>query len=186
MKEWYCEVCGYLYTGDEPPEKCPQCLSPKEKFRPMLEEAASEDFQWVEEHKIGIAAGLDRETLDMLRDQFRGECVAAGTYVAAARQAEREGYPEIGAAFRKIALEEIEHAARFSEMLGEGVSESTAENLRQKHLGEKTSAQGKWDLASWVKQVGFEGVFDILHEICKDEARHGNILNGLQRRYFDE
>ena len=182
---WYCEVCGYVYDEEEPPEKCPQCWSPKEKFRPMVEEAEDMgEIKWEEEHKIGIAKNMDPESLDMLREQFRGECVAAGSYAAAARQAEREGYPEVAAALRRIALEEMEHAARFSEMLGEGVADSTSENLRQKLNAEKASASGKYEMAAWAKQIGFDGVYDILHEICKDEARHGNILAGIQKRYF--
>lgn len=181
MKKFVCSVCGYVHYGDEAPERCPQCKAAKEKFR---EEAGTDRREWADEHKVGIAAGLDPEVVEGLRANFMGECTEVGMYLAMSRQADREGYPEIAEAYKRIAYEEAEHAAKFAELLGEVVSASTEANLKARVEAEYGATQGKKDLATRAKQLNYDAVHDTVHEMCKDEARHGKAFEGLLKRYF--
>ena len=179
MKEWVCSVCGYVHTGDEPPEACPQCRAPKEKF------TEREGFKgWADEHKIGVAQGLDPEVVQGLRENFNGECTEVGMYLAMARQADREGYPEVAEAFKRYAFEEADHASRFAELLGEVVTKSTKKNLELRTAAEGGACEGKQKLAKKAKELGYDAVHDTVHEMAKDEARHGAGFKGLLERYF--
>ncbi len=180
MKKFVCAVCGYVHEGDEPPEKCPQCNAPKEKFSEKKDGA----MQWDDEHKIGVARGVDTEILEGLRANFTGECTEIGMYLAMSRQADREGYPEIAEAYKRIALEEAEHAARFAELLGEVVCADTKKNLQLRVEAEFGACQGKKDIATRAKQLNYDAIHDTVHEMCKDEARHGAAFKGLLERYF--
>lgn len=181
MKKFVCAVCGYVHEGSEPPEICPQCRAPKEKFYEKKEEA----FQWADEHKIGVAQGIDAEVLDGLKANFMGECTEIGMYLAMSRQADREGYPEIAEAYKRIAWEEAEHAAKFAELIGEVVSTSTKKNLEMRVEAEYGACQGKKDIATKAKQLNYDAIHDTVHEMCKDEARHGQAFQGLLKRYFE-
>lgn len=181
MKKFVCSVCGYVHYGDEAPERCPQCKAPKEKFREAVE---TESLVWADEHKIGVAKGLDPEVVDGLRANFTGECTEVGMYLAMSRQADREGYPEIAEAYKRIAFEEAEHAAKFAELLGEVVAPSTEANLKARVEAEYGACKGKKDLATKAKQLNYDAVHDTVHEMCKDEARHGMAFKGLLERYF--
>lgn len=181
MKKFVCSVCGYVHYGDEAPEKCPQCKAPGEKFKEVMEEAV---MAWADEHKIGVAEGLDTEVVEGLRANFTGECTEVGMYLAMSRQADREGYPEIGEAYKRIAFEEAEHAARFAELLGEVVHPSTEANLKARVEAERGACQGKKDIATRAKQLNYDAIHDTVHEMCKDEARHGRAFEGLLKRYF--
>lgn len=178
MKKWRCTVCGYVYEGETPPEKCPNCGAPKEKFE-LLTTSGPDLVDW---NKIGVAKGSGFEKdLDM---QFRGECMEVGMYIAMARQAEREGYPEIAETMKRIAWEEAHHAARFAELLGEVLSESTEENLKRLVDGEAGANRGKKEIAIRSKKEGQDAIHDAIHEACKDEARHCMAFYGLLKRYF--
>ena len=179
MKKFVCSVCGYVYEGEQPPEFCPQCKAPASKFT----EAAGE-MSWADEHKIGVAQGLDAEVVSGLKMNFGGECTEVGMYLAMARQAHREGYPEIAAAFEKYAYEEAEHAAKFAELLGEVVTPSTKKNLEMRAMAENGACDGKKKLAARAKELGYDAVHDTVHEMAKDEARHGCGFQGLLKRYF--
>lgn len=180
MKKWVCSVCGYVYEGEEPPAECPQCKAPKEKF--TLKEEGTLVF--ADEHKIGVAQGVDPEILEGLRANFTGECTEVGMYIAMARQADREGYPEVAEAYKRIAYEEADHASRFAELLGEVVFADTKKNLELRVEAEFGACQGKKDIATKAKQLNYDAIHDTVHEMCKDEARHGKAFKGLLDRYF--
>ncbi len=180
MKKWVCTVCGYVHEGEEPPEKCPQCGAPKEKFKLM----SDDDMVWADEHVIGVAKGVDEEIIEGLRANFKGECTEVGMYLAMSRQADREGYPEVAEAYKRIAFEEADHASRFAELLGEVVVANTEENLRVRVEAEFGACRGKKDIATKAKKLGYDAIHDTVHEMCKDEARHGKAFKGLLDRYF--
>ena len=180
MKKFVCSVCGYVHEGTEAPEKCPQCGAPKEKFKEM----ASEGLVFADEHHIGVAKGVDPEVLEGLHQNFTGECTEVGMYLAMSRQADREGYPEVAEAYKRIAFEEAEHASKFAELLGEVVDVSTKKNLEMRVMAEHGATQGKLDLAKKAKQLNYDAIHDTVHEMCKDEARHGRAFEGLLKRYF--
>ena len=179
MKKWVCSVCGYVHTGDNAPEFCPQCRVPADKFK---EQVAFNGF--ADEHKVGIAQGLDAEVVQGLKDNYMGECTEVGMYIAMSRQADREGYPEIAEAFKRYAFEEADHAARFAELLGEVVTTSTKKNLELRADAEAGACEGKLMLAKRAKELNYDAVHDTVHEMCKDEARHGAGFRGLLARYF--
>lgn len=180
MKKFVCTVCGYIHEGAEAPDKCPLCGAPKEKFIEKNEEALS----WADEHRIGVAQNVEKEIIDGLRANFNGECTEVGMYLAMSRQADREGYPEIAEAYKRIAFEEAEHAAKFAELLGEVVGADTKKNLEVRVAAEHGACQGKKDLASLAKKLNYDAIHDTVHEMCKDEARHGQMFEGLLKRYF--
>lgn len=180
MKQWVCSVCGYVHTGDNAPEVCPQCKVPQDKFKEKVEFKGFAD-----EHKIGVAKGLDSQVVQGLRDNFMGECTEVGMYLAMSRQADREGYPEIAEAFKRYALEEADHAARFAELLGEVVTPSTRKNLEMRADAEAGACEGKLMLAKRAKELNYDAIHDTVHEMCKDEARHGAGFQGLLKRYFN-
>ncbi|MDA3845710.1 MAG: NADH peroxidase [Vallitaleaceae bacterium] len=180
MKKFICTVCGYVHEGDAPPEACPMCGAPAEKFK----EQSTGSLAWADEHVIGVAKGVDPEILEGLKMNFMGECTEVGMYLAMSRQADREGYPEIAEAYKRIAFEEAEHAAKFAELLGEVVTNSTKKNLELRVDAEFGACQGKKDLATKAKQLNYDAIHDTVHEMCKDEARHGSAFNGLLKRYF--
>lgn len=181
MKAYVCKVCGYIHFGEEAPEKCPQCGAPKEKFE--LKEVGAEK-NYADEHVIGVAQGLDEEVVKGLRENFTGECTEVGMYLAMSRQADREGYPEIAEAFKRYALEEAEHAAKFAELLGEVVHADTKKNVTLRAMAEHGACDGKKKLATRAKELGYDAIHDTVHEMCKDEARHGRGFDGLLKRYF--
>ncbi len=179
MKKWVCPVCGYVHEGDAAPEKCPQCGVPGEKFK---EQGA--EMTWAAEHVVGVAAGVDAEILEGLRANFAGECTEVGMYLAMARVAHREGYPEIGLYWEKAAYEEAEHAAKFAELLGEVVTDSTKKNLEMRVEAENGATAGKMAIAKKAKELGLDAIHDTVHEMARDEARHGKAFKGLLERYF--
>ncbi len=184
MKIFVCPICGYVHTGDSAPEKCPQCGVPGSKF---IEKEAEEKLSFACEHEVGIAKAVtDKEIIDGLRANFAGECTEVGMYLAMARVAHREGYPEIGLYWEKAAYEEAEHAAKFAELLGEVVSPSTKENLEKRVAAEHGATQGKLDLAKRAKELNLDAIHDTVHEMAKDEARHGKAFEGLLKRYFNK
>lgn len=180
MKTFVCSVCGYVHTGDAPPEKCPQCRAPKEKFV----EQQQGDMVWAAEHVVGVAKGVSQDIWDDLKANFTGECTEVGMYLAMARAAIREGYPEIGLYYQQAAYEEADHAARFAELLGEVVSDSTKENLDLRIMAENGATDGKTDLAKRAKAAGLDAIHDTVHEMARDEARHGKAFAALRKRYF--
>lgn len=182
MKKWICSVCGYVYEGDAPPKECPQCKSPAEKFYPAPD--SSNGLDWADEHRVGVANGVDPKVLEELRANFTGECSEVGMYLAMSRQADREGYPEIAEAYRRIAFEEADHAAKFAELLGEVVKADTKKNLQARVDAEHGACKGKKDLATLAKKLNYDAIHDTVHEMCKDEARHGAAFAGLLNRYF--
>ncbi|GHU81101.1 reverse rubrerythrin [Clostridia bacterium] len=181
MVKYICTVCGYVHEGDEPPENCPQCKAPKTKFKPMDQEGM---IAWADEHRIGVAEGVDPEILEGLRQNFAGECTEVGMYLAMSRQADREGYPEVAEAYKRIAFEEAEHAAKFAELLGEVVVADTKKNLELRVQAEYGACEGKKKIATKAKQLNLDAIHDTVHEMCKDEARHGAAFKGLLDRYF--
>lgn len=180
MKKFICTICGYVYEGEQAPEKCPQCGAPAVKFS----EQSGETLVWADEHRIGVAKDADAEIVEGLRMNFTGECTEVGMYLAMARQAEREGFAEIADAYKKIAWEEAEHAAKFAELLGEVLVADTKTNLQVRVDAEHGACQGKKDIATKAKQLGYDAIHDTVHEMCKDEARHGQQFKGLLNRYF--
>ena len=179
MAKWICSVCGYVHEGDTPPEFCPQCKAPASKFKKQEGEMA-----WAAEHVVGVAQGAPEEILEGLRMNFNGECTEVGMYLAMARVAHREGYPEIGLYWEKAAWEEAEHAAKFAELLGEVVTDSTKKNLEMRVEAENGATAGKTDLAKRAKAAGLDAIHDTVHEMARDEARHGRAFKGLLDRYF--
>jgi rubrerythrin len=174
-------VCGYLHEGDAAPAVCPQCGAPAGKF--SLQDANA-SLTFADEHTIGIAQGLDAEVVEGLRMNFTGECTEVGMYIAMARQADREGYPEVADAFMRYAYQEADHASRFAELLGEVVTDSTRKNLELRMIAEHGATQGKKDIAKRAKELGYDAIHDTVHEMAKDEARHGRGFEGLLKRYF--
>lgn len=181
MKKWVCIVCGYIYEGEQPPDKCPVCGVGPEKF-----ELKTDILNWADEHHVGSAKGIDEDLAEGLRANFIGECTEVGMYLAMGRVADREGYPEIGAAYDKIAYEEALHAAKFAELLGEVVEPCTKANLEARVEAEYGAAEGKLKIAKKAKELGLDAIHDTVHEMCKDEARHGRAFLGLLERYFGE
>jgi len=181
VTKFICSICGYVHEGAEAPEKCPQCSAPKEKFNMQ----SSAGLDWADEHKIGVAKGLDPEVVEGLRQNFIGECTEVGMYLAMSRQADREGYPEVAEAYKRIAWEEAEHAAKFAELLGEVVAPCTKKNLQMRVDAEYGACKGKKELATRAKELNYDAIHDTVHEMCKDEARHGCSFKGLLDRYFN-
>lgn len=182
LMKYVCSVCGYVHEGDTPPEFCPQCKAPASKFVKQEENSLA----WADQHVVGVAAGVDPEILEGLRMNFTGECTEVGMYLAMARVAHREGYPEIGMYYEKAAWEEAEHAAKFAELLGEVVTDSTKKNLELRVMAENGACDGKKKLAVLAKQQNLDAIHDTVHEMAKDEARHGKAFEGLLNRYFGE
>ena len=179
MSKYVCTVCGYVYEGDAAPEFCPVCKAPAEKFK--LQEG---EKVWAAEHVVGVAQGVSEDILSDLRANFEGECSEVGMYLAMARVAHREGYPEIGMYYEKAAYEEAEHAAKFAELLGEVLTDDTKKNLEMRAAAEQGACAGKKELATLAKQLNLDAIHDTVHEMAKDEARHGRAFDGLLARYF--
>ena len=183
MNKFVCPICGYVHEGNEAPEFCPQCKAPGSKFKKQESET---EMVWATEHVIGIAKDVDPEVLDGLKAHFAGECTDVGMYLAMSRQADREGYPEIAEAYKRYAFEEAEHAAKFGELLGEVVLPDTKTNLKMRAEAENGACAGKFDIAKRAKELGYDAIHDTVHEMAKDEARHGRAFAGLLKRYFGE
>ncbi|MDR3310688.1 MAG: NADH peroxidase [Oscillospiraceae bacterium] len=179
MKKWICTVCGYVHEGDDAPEICPVCKAGKEKFKEQ-----SGERKWAAEHVVGVAAGSPEDIIRDLRANFEGECTEVGMYLAYARVAFREGYPEIGLYWERSAYEEAEHAAKFAELLGEKITDSTKANLEARIAAENGATDGKFDLAKRAKALNLDAIHDTVHEMARDEARHGKAFIGLYERYF--
>lgn len=182
-KKFICTVCGYVYEGTEAPEVCPLCKAPRSKFKEITDPSDAPEFATV--HTLGAARNEDA-TPEMIKDleaHFNGECCEVGMYLAMSRQADREGYPEVAEAFKRYAFEEAEHAARFAEMLGEVVWD-TKTNLEKRMLAEEGACKAKMDIAKIAKQLNLDAIHDSVHEMAKDEARHGAGFQGLFNRYF--
>ena len=179
MKKFVCPVCGYVHEGESAPERCPLCKVPGEKFNEMTGERT-----WAAEHVLGVAKDAPEAIKQGLRENFEGECCEVGMYLAMARVAHREGYPEIGLYWEKAAYEEAEHAAKFAELLGEVVTTSTKKNLEMRVDAENGATQGKFDLAKMAKELNLDAIHDTVHEMARDEARHGKAFEGLLKRYF--
>ena len=179
MSKYVCSVCGYVHEGDQPPKECPQCKAPASKF---VEQGP--EMSWAAEHVVGVAQGAPEDIMEDLRANFNGECTEVGMYLAMARVAHREGYPEIGLYWEKAALEEAEHAAKFAELLGEVVTDSTKKNLEMRVEAENGATAGKVDLATRAKKLNLDAIHDTVHEMARDEARHGKAFEGLLKRYF--
>lgn len=177
--KWVCQVCGYVHEGDEAPEACPQCKAPASKFTKQEGE-----MTWAAEHVVGVAKGVSQDIIEDLRSNFNGECSEVGMYLAMARVAFREGYPEVGMYYEKAAYEEAEHAAKFAELLGEVVTDSTKRNLELRIEAENGATAGKTDLAKRAKAANLDAIHDTVHEMARDEARHGKAFKGLYDRYF--
>ena len=177
--KFVCTVCGYVHEGDAPPAQCPVCKAPAEKFK-----AQSGEKTWAAEHVVGVAQGVPEEILQGLRENFQGECTEVGMYLAMARVAHREGYPEIGLYWEKAAYEEAEHAAKFAELLGEVITDSTKKNLEMRVDAENGATAGKFELAKKAKELNLDAIHDTVHEMARDEARHGKAFEGLLKRYF--
>ena len=175
----------YVYEGDAAPEKCPLCKAPASKFVEVVEEEGGA-LTFVDEHVIGVAKGCDEEMIKDLNNHFMGECTEVGMYLAMSRQADREGYPEVAEAFKRYAWEEAEHASKFAEILGEVVVPCTKSNLSARVEAEFGACQGKKDLATLAKKNNLDAIHDTVHEMCKDEARHGRAFKGLLDRYFSK
>ena len=180
MAKFVCTVCGYVFEGEAAPSECPFCHAPSEKFLQLEGE-----MTWASEHVGGVAKGVSEDILADLRANFEGECSEVGMYLAMARVAHREGYPEIGLYWEKAAYEEAEHAAKFAELLGEVVTDSTKKNLEMRVAAEHGATEGKFDLAKRAKAANLDAIHDTVHEMAKDEARHGKAFEGLLKRYFD-
>ena len=179
MKKFVCGVCGYVHEGDAPPEECQLCKAPADKFAQQ-----AEGMTWAAEHVVGVAEGAPDEIIEGLKANFNGECTEVGMYLAMARVAHREGYPEIGLYWEKAAYEEAEHAAKFAELLGEVLSTSTKKNLEMRVEAENGATLGKFNLAKKAKELNLDAIHDTVHEMARDEARHGKAFEGLLKRYF--
>ena len=181
MAKFICTVCGYIHEGDAAPEKCPLCKVPADKFKVM--EEAEGGLQFADEHVIGVAKGCDEEMIKDLNNHFMGECTEVGMYLAMSRQADREGYPEIAEAFKRYAWEEAEHAAKFAELLGDVVWD-TKTKVEKRMNAECGACEDKKRIATRAKQLNLDAIHDTVHEMAKDEARHGKGFEGLYNRYF--
>jgi len=179
MKKFVCSVCGYVHEGDAPPEACPVCKAPASKF--VLQAG---EMTWAAEHVVGVAQGAPEDILADLRANFEGECSEVGMYLAMARVAHREGYPEIGLYWEKAAFEEAEHASKFAELLGVVLTNSTKKNLEMRVEAENGATMGKTNLAKRAKELNLDAIHDTVHEMARDEARHGKAFKGLLERYF--
>ena len=179
-KKFICTVCGYVHEGEDAPDFCPQCKQPKSKFKEVV---SSGSFEWADEHRLGVAKDVDAEVLEGLKAHFTAECCEVGMYLAMSRQADREGYPEVAEAYKRIAWEEAEHAAKFAELLGEIVWD-TKTNLTARVEAECGACADKKRIATRAKQLDLDAIHDTVHEMCKDEARHGQTFEGLLKRYF--
>ena len=179
MKKYVCSVCGYVHEGDAPPDACPVCKVDASKF--ILQGG---EMTWAAEHIVGVAAGAREDIIADLRANFEGECSEVGMYLAMARVAHREGYPEIGLYWEKAAYEEADHASRFAELLGEVLTASTKKNLEMRVDAENGATAGKVDLAKRAKELNLDAIHDTVHEMARDEARHGKAFKGLLERYF--
>ena len=180
MKKFVCSICGYVYEGTEAPEKCPQCGAPKSKFTELVAGVK----EYADEHRVGVAEGVDERIIEGLHLNFTGECSEVGMYLAMSRVADRQGYPEVSEAYKRIAFEEAEHAAKFAELLGEVVTPDTKKNLELRAAAEQGACAGKKELATLAKQLNLDAIHDTVHEMAKDEARHGRVFDGLLARYF--
>jgi rubrerythrin len=181
MAKFICTICGYVHEGTEAPEFCPQCKAPKAKFKEQTGTMA-----WADEHRVGVADNtIDAEVREGLKMNFQGECTEVGMYLAMSRVADREGYPEVAEAYKRIAFEEAEHAAKFAELLGEVVTSSTKKNLELRVEAEFGACEGKLAIAKKAKALNYDAIHDTVHEMCKDEARHGQAFKGLLDRYFN-
>jgi rubrerythrin len=178
--KWTCSVCGYVFEGDNPPENCPHCKAVASKFIA----AAGTPTTWAAEHVVGVAKDVDPRVIEGLRMNFNGECTEVGMYLAMSRAADREGYPEVAEAYKRIAFEEAEHASRFAELLGEVVDASSKINLQLRVDAENGATAGKVELAKLAKELGYDAIHDTVHEMARDEARHGKAFAGLLKRYF--
>ena len=178
--KYMCTVCGYIHEGDTAPEYCPQCKAPQSKFKEMNRQSMA----LADEHRIGIAQGLDPDIVESLRVEFTVECSEVGMYLAMSRQADREGYPEIAESYKRIAFEEAEHAAKYAEILGDLLVADTKQNLQKRVESEYGSCDDKKKLANKTKQQNLDAIHDAVHEMCRDEARHHNIFCGLLKRHF--
>ena len=181
MKKYICSVCGYIHEGESAPERCPMCKVPSEKFNELKQNGGKLEF--VQEHVIGVAKGCDDEMIKDLNNHFIGECTEVGMYLAMSRQADREGYPEIAEAFKRYAWEEAEHAAKFAELLGDVVWD-TKTNLDKRMNDEAEANSDKYRIAKRAKELNLDAIHDTVHEMAKDEARHGKGFEGLYNRYF--
>ena len=179
MSKFVCQVCGYVHEGDSAPDACPICGVGPEKFTKQEGE-----MTWAAEHVIGVAKGVSEDIVADLRANFEGECSEVGMYLAMARVAHREGYPEVGLYYEKAAWEEAEHAAKFAELLGEVVTDSTKKNLQMRVDAENGATAGKVDLAKRAKAADLDAIHDTVLEMARDEARHGKAFKGLLERYF--
>ena len=179
MKKFVCSICGYVHEGDTPPEQCPICKAPASKF---VEQG--DELTWAAEHVVGVAQGAPEEIIQGLRENFTGECSEVGMYLAMSRVAYREGYPEIGEYWKTAAFEEAEHAAKFAELLGEVLTDSTEKNLKMRVEAENGATAGKTELAKKAKALNLDAIHDTVHEMARDEARHGKAFKGLLDRYF--
>lgn len=179
IMKFVCTVCGYVHEGDAAPDFCPVCKAPAEKFK-----AQEGEMTWASEHVVGVAQGVSEDIIADLRSNFEGECSEVGMYLAMARVAYREGYAEVGMYFEKAAFEEAEHAAKFAELLGEVVTDSTKKNLQMRVDAENGATNGKTDLAKRAKAANLDAIHDTVHEMARDEARHGKAFAGLLQRYF--
>ena len=191
MKKFVCPVCGYVLEAETMPEGfvCPVCKVPGSKFKVM------EEGKLAAEHELGIyektvannpdiSAEDKAYILEQLKANFTGECSEVGMYLCMARIAHREGYPEIGLYWEKAAFEEAEHAAKFAELLGEVVTDSTKKNLEMRADAENGATKGKFELAKLAKELNLDAIHDTVHEMARDEARHGRAFEGLLKRYF--
>ena len=179
MSKYVCSVCGYVHEGDSAPDECPVCKATADKFK--VQEGS---MTWAAEHVVGVAKGCPEDILQGLKDNFAGECTEVGMYLAMARVAFREGYPEIGSYWEKAAYEEAEHAAKFAELLGEVITDSTKKNLEMRVAAENGATMGKTELAKRAKAENLDAIHDTVHEMARDEARHGKAFKGLLERYF--
>lgn len=188
--KYRCTVCGHIYDEEREGVKfadlpdtwtCPTCGAPKSKFVPVVEGQT-----WASEHVLGVAKDVPEDIKNDLRANFNGECSEVGMYLAMSRVAFREGYPEIGLYYEKAAMEEANHASRFAELLGEVLTDSTKKNLEMRVEAEYGATKGKTDLAKRAKQANLDAIHDTVHEMARDEARHGKAFKGLLERYFGE
>jgi len=180
IMKWSCTICGYSFEGSAAPAACPQCKAPSEKFISAQPGGKS----WATEHVVGAAKGVDSRIIEGLQLNFSGECTEVGMYLAMSRVAHREGYPEIGLYWEKAAYEEADHAAKFAELLGEVLTDSTKKNLEMRVDAENGACEGKMGLAKLAKELNLDAVHDTVHEMAKDEARHGKAFEGFLKRYF--